>query len=40
MERVEIYRANGEVTIMEGFDQTLSGDNVLPGFEFDLKWMK
>ncbi len=39
-QRVEVYRANGEITIIEGFDQVLSGENVLPGFEFDLKWMK
>lgn len=38
--RVEIYRVNGEVTIVEGFDQMLSGEAVLPGFEFDLGWMK
>ena len=39
-QRVEIYRATGEVTTVEGFDQVLSGEEVLPGFEFDLRWMK
>lgn len=39
-QRVEIYRANGEVTTVEGFDQVLSGEEVLPGFAFDLQWMK
>ncbi|MBP6825210.1 MAG: Uma2 family endonuclease [Saprospiraceae bacterium] len=37
---VEIYRANGEAETKEGFDQVLSGETVLPGFVFDLKWMK
>ena len=35
----EIYRAGGDVEIVEGFDKVLNGENVLPGFEFDLKWM-
>ncbi len=39
-ERVEIYRSNGEMTAVEGFEQMLPGENVLPGFEFDLNWMK
>ncbi len=32
-----IYRSNGSIEIVEGFDKTLSGENVLEGFEFDLK---
>lgn len=36
----EIYRAGGEIEVVEGFDKVLSGENVLPGFTFDLKWMK
>ncbi len=32
-----IYRANGSIEIVEGFDKMLSGENVLEGFEFDLK---
>ncbi len=37
----EIYRAGSEVAeIVEGFDKVLSGENILPGFTFDLKWMK
>ena len=39
-QRVEIFRANGEVDTVEGFDQQLSGENVLPGFVFDLQWMQ
>jgi len=37
---VEIYRAGKPVETVQGFDQHLSGEDVLPGFEFDLKWMK
>ncbi len=32
-----IYRSNGSIEIVEGFDKMLSGENVLEGFEFDLK---
>ena len=31
-----IYRADGTVDKVEGFDKVLSGEDVLPGFEFDL----
>ena len=31
-----IYRSDGTVDKIEGFDKKLSGENVLPGFEFDL----
>lgn len=31
-----IYRMDGTVDKKEGFDNTLSGEDVLPGFEFDL----
>ena len=31
-----IYRADGTVDKITGFDKRLSGENVLPGFEFDL----
>lgn len=37
---VEIYRSGKPVETMESFDKVLSGEEVLPGFEFDLKWMK
>jgi hypothetical protein len=37
---VEIHRADGSVDRVEGFDQVLSGEQVLPGFSFDLKWMR
>ena len=34
---VFIYRSDGTVDKAEGFDKKLSGENVLPGFEFDLR---
>ena len=35
-EEAYIYRNDGTVEIIEGFDNTLSGDNILPGFELKL----
>lgn len=35
-EIVFIYRADGTVDKVEGFNNKLSGEDVLPGFEFDL----
>lgn len=35
-QKTYIYRANGSIEIAEGFDKTLSGEDVLPGFAFDL----
>ncbi len=32
-----IYKANQSVTEIIGFDKKLSGENLLPGFELDLK---
>ncbi len=32
-----IYRADGSIEIVKGFDQVLTGENVLPDFEFELK---
>jgi Uma2 family endonuclease len=34
------YRPGEDVNTFEGFDQKLSGENVLPGFEFDLSKLK
>ena len=31
-----IFRENGEIQLVEGFDKTLSGENVLPGFFLEL----
>lgn len=35
-----IYRADGTVHKVEGFNKKLSGEDVLPGFEFDLRAIK
>jgi Uma2 family endonuclease len=37
---VHIYRENGEIQIVSGFDKKLSGENVLEGFELDLAPLK
>ena len=39
-EEVFIYRADGTISKIVGFDHKLSGENVLVGFEFDLKLLK
>jgi Uma2 family endonuclease len=39
-ESVFIYRSDSDVQVLNGFDQTISGENVLPGFEFDLGKLK
>lgn len=38
--QTHIYRQNGSIEIINGFDKKLSGENVLPGFEFDLKLLQ
>ncbi len=40
METVYIYRADGTISKVEGFSQTLSGEQVLSGFGFDLSLLK
>lgn len=37
---IEIYRANGEIDAVAGFEGQLTGETVLPQFVFDLKWLK
>ncbi len=39
-EQVFIYRADGSVTHRKTFNEPLSGENVLPGFELDLSMFK
>ncbi len=36
-EKVYIYRPQKELTVVESFDQQLSGEDILPEFVFDLK---
>lgn len=35
-----IYRQNGSIEIVEGLNQKLTGEDVMPSFEFDLTLMK
>ncbi|MEY4541038.1 MAG: hypothetical protein RLZZ306_2795, partial [Bacteroidota bacterium] len=39
-EEVFIYRENGTISKVEGFDNKLSGENILEGFEFDLNLLR
>lgn len=39
-EKAYVFHANGSVEVVEGFDKKLSGEEVLPGFEFDLSLLK
>lgn len=39
-EKAYIYRKNGSIDTIDGFDGTLSGENVLDGFQFDLSVFK
>lgn len=39
-EKAWIYRADGSVTEIKGFDNQLSGENVLPEFSFDLALLR
>lgn len=37
IEESRVYRLDGSVSVFHGFDTTLSGEDVLPGFSFDLR---
>lgn len=39
-EKVFIYRENGEILIVNGFENKLSGEDILPNFELDLSILK
>jgi Uma2 family endonuclease len=39
-EKVYVYRTEGLVHIIEGFDKTVSGEDILPDFELVLKHLK
>ncbi|MBC6995417.1 Uma2 family endonuclease [Neolewinella lacunae] len=39
-EKLWIYRQNGTVDLIEGFDQSVTGEDVLPGFAFDLRLLR
>ncbi len=39
-QKTHIYREDDSVEIVEGFEKVLSGEDVMPGFEFDLKLLR
>lgn len=39
-EEARIYSPDGSVRVVHGFDNTLSGDDVLPGFTFNLALLR
>lgn len=39
-EEVRIYRADGSVSVIHGFEAILSGENVLSDFSFDLRLLR
>jgi len=39
-ETTYIYRENGSIEVLEGFDRTLTGEDIMEGFEFDLNLLK
>ena len=39
-EKVYVYRADGRRDEIQGFDRHLSGEDVLPGFELDLRALR
>lgn len=38
--KVYIYRENGSISVVESFANKLTGEDVLPGFEFNLAQLK
>ena len=39
-EESRVYRADGSISVFHGFDTVLSGEDVLPGFSFDLALLR
>ena len=39
-ETAQVYRADGSVSVAASFDETLSGEEVLPGFSFSLSLLR
>lgn len=39
-QKLYIYRADGSESVLESFDEIASGEEVLPGFELDLRELK
>lgn len=40
LEQARIYRADGSISVIKSFDEALSGEEVLPGFTFELSRLK
>ncbi|MFC6222502.1 Uma2 family endonuclease [Hymenobacter artigasi] len=40
METARVFRADGSVSVVKSFDETLSGEDVLPGFAFALATLR
>lgn len=39
-EEARVYRVDGSVSVFRGFDNILQGEDVLPGFSFDLQLLR
>ena len=39
-EKTYVYRANGENSVVDSFDEALSGEDVLPGFVLELRELR
>ena len=39
-EEARVYRADGSVSVIHGFDNALSGEDVLPDFSFELRLLR
>lgn len=39
-EEARLFRPDGSVRVVHGFDATLDGEDILPGFTFDLRLLK
>lgn len=39
-QKAYIYRQDGSMEVIQGFDEKLNGEDVLPGFELDLSMLK
>ncbi|MCO6487897.1 MAG: Uma2 family endonuclease [Phaeodactylibacter sp.] len=40
LEQARVYRADGSISVIKSFEEALSGEEVLPGFTFELNSLK
>lgn len=40
LEQARVYRVDGSISVVKSFDEELSGEQVLPGFSFELNSLK